>query len=42
MTCAGQWNPVAQDYADRLWVVAQPPNVAKAIADAAKPSDAHD
>jgi LPXTG-site transpeptidase (sortase) family protein len=24
MTCAGQWNPVAQDYSDRLWVVAQP------------------
>jgi LPXTG-site transpeptidase (sortase) family protein len=24
MTCAGDWNPVAQDYSDRLWVVAQP------------------
>jgi LPXTG-site transpeptidase (sortase) family protein len=42
MTCAGQWNPVAQDYSDRLWVVAQPPDVAKALVDAAKPPDAHD
>ncbi len=39
MTCAGQWNPVAQDYSDRLWVVAQPPDAAQALADAAKPSD---
>jgi LPXTG-site transpeptidase (sortase) family protein len=39
MTCAGQWNPVAQDYSDRLWVVAQPPDVAQALADGAKPTD---
>jgi LPXTG-site transpeptidase (sortase) family protein len=33
MTCAGTWNPVAQDYPDRLWVVAEPP-------DAVQPTDA--
>lgn len=26
MTCAGDWNPITQDYADRLWVVAEPTN----------------
>ena len=29
MTCAGQWNPVAQDYPDRLWVVAEPADTAR-------------
>jgi LPXTG-site transpeptidase (sortase) family protein len=24
MTCAGDWNPLTQDYSDRLWVIAQP------------------
>jgi LPXTG-site transpeptidase (sortase) family protein len=24
MTCAGDWNPVTRDYADRLWVIAEP------------------
>lgn len=24
MTCAGDWNPLTQDYSDRLWVTAQP------------------
>ncbi|MBV9173969.1 MAG: sortase [Chloroflexi bacterium] len=27
MTCAGTWNPIAQDYSDRLWVVAEPPGI---------------
>ncbi|MBV9596340.1 MAG: sortase [Chloroflexi bacterium] len=39
MTCAGQWNPVAQDYSDRLWVVAQPADAARAAPDAARPVD---
>jgi sortase (surface protein transpeptidase) len=26
MTCAGDWNPLTQDYSDRLWVIAQPSN----------------
>ena len=42
MTCAGQWNPVAQDYSDRLWVIAQPPDAAQPDADAAQPADGHD
>jgi LPXTG-site transpeptidase (sortase) family protein len=41
MTCAGQWNPVAQDYSDRLWIVAQPPDAAKPAPDAARPLDRH-
>jgi LPXTG-site transpeptidase (sortase) family protein len=24
MTCAGTWNPLTQDYSDRLWVIASP------------------
>jgi LPXTG-site transpeptidase (sortase) family protein len=24
MTCAGDWNPITQDYSDRLWVIAEP------------------
>jgi LPXTG-site transpeptidase (sortase) family protein len=24
MTCAGTWNPLAQDYSDRFWVIAEP------------------
>jgi hypothetical protein len=24
MTCAGDWNPLTQDYSDRLWVIARP------------------
>ena len=24
MTCAGDWNPLTQDYSDRLWVTAEP------------------
>ena len=30
MTCAGQWNPITRDYADRLWVIAEPPEAAAA------------
>ncbi|HEY2595213.1 MAG TPA: sortase [Chloroflexota bacterium] len=42
MTCAGQWNPVAQDYSDRLWVVAQQADaVAPSNAEAAGPADRH-
>lgn len=29
MTCAGDWNPITRDYADRLWVIAEPMDVAK-------------
>jgi LPXTG-site transpeptidase (sortase) family protein len=29
MTCTGQWNPVAQDYPDRLWVIAEPADTAR-------------
>ncbi len=28
MTCSGVWNPLLQDYSDRLWVVAEPPELA--------------
>ena len=24
MTCAGDWNPLTQDYSDRLWIMAKP------------------
>src|SRR5439155_7203604 len=30
MTCAGIWNPITRDYSERLWVVAEPPEQAKA------------
>jgi LPXTG-site transpeptidase (sortase) family protein len=30
MTCAGTWNPLARDYTDRLWVIAEPPELAAA------------
>lgn len=30
MTCAGLWNPFTHDYSERLWVVAEPPEQAKA------------
>jgi LPXTG-site transpeptidase (sortase) family protein len=29
MTCTGQYNPVTQDYSHRLWVVAEPPELAE-------------
>ena len=36
MTCAGVWNPFTQDYSERLWVVAEPPDqAAVTIANAA-------
>lgn len=28
MTCAGTWNPLARDYTDRLWVIAELPDQA--------------
>jgi LPXTG-site transpeptidase (sortase) family protein len=37
MTCAGTWNPLTQDYSDRLWVVAEPVDRADATA-SAKPT----
>jgi len=30
MTCAGDWDPITRDYADRLWVVAEPADSARA------------
>ena len=30
MTCTGTWNPITQDYSHRLWVVAEPPELAEA------------
>ena len=30
MTCIGAWNPVTGDYSHRLWVVAEPPELARA------------
>ena len=30
MTCIGAWNPFTQDYSDRLWGVAEPPELARA------------
>ena len=30
MTCAGSWNPLTQDYSHRVWVVAEPPELAEA------------
>jgi LPXTG-site transpeptidase (sortase) family protein len=28
MTCAGVWNPFTRDYSERLWVIAEPPELA--------------
>jgi hypothetical protein len=30
MTCTGDWNPLEQAYTDRLWIIAEPLNAAKA------------
>jgi hypothetical protein len=30
MTCVGAWNPLTGDYSHRLWVVAEPPDLARA------------
>ncbi|MCC7369701.1 MAG: sortase [Chloroflexi bacterium] len=30
LTCAGEWNPVEHDYSHRLWVVAEPAELAEA------------
>lgn len=29
MTCVGRWNPLTNDYSHRLWVVAEPPELAR-------------
>jgi LPXTG-site transpeptidase (sortase) family protein len=42
MTCAGQWNPVTQDYAERLWVVAQTADAVHAASETAAPADRRD
>lgn len=30
MTCAGAWNPLTRDYSHRVWIVAEPPELAEA------------
>jgi LPXTG-site transpeptidase (sortase) family protein len=30
MTCAGTWNPLTRDYSHRIWIVAEPPELAEA------------
>jgi LPXTG-site transpeptidase (sortase) family protein len=30
MTCSGIWNPLTSDYSHRLWVIAEPPDLARA------------
>jgi hypothetical protein len=30
MTCTGTWNPITDEYSHRLWVIAEPPDLAKA------------
>jgi hypothetical protein len=30
MTCVGDWDPIGHDYSHRLWVVAEPPELAEA------------
>ena len=30
MTCVGNWNPITHDYSHRLWVTAEPPELAQA------------
>jgi hypothetical protein len=29
MTCIGAWNPLTGDYSHRLWVIAEPPDLAR-------------
>jgi LPXTG-site transpeptidase (sortase) family protein len=39
MTCAGDWNPITRDYAERLWVIAEPSgSTAAALAPASTPT----
>jgi LPXTG-site transpeptidase (sortase) family protein len=35
MTCIGAWNPLTGDYSHRLWVIAEPPGLARATLAAA-------
>jgi LPXTG-site transpeptidase (sortase) family protein len=37
MTCAGDWDPVGHDYSHRLWVVAEPPELAAATLERDEP-----
>lgn len=37
MTCAGDWDPIAQDYSHRLWVVAEPAELAAATLERGEP-----
>jgi len=40
MTCAGTWNPLTQDYSDRLWVIAEPADSGRDIAAGTRPPPA--
>src|SRR5229473_4045481 len=49
MTCSGTWDPLAHNYSDRLWITAEPPDLAAvtivdnaAQARAATPTSARD
>jgi LPXTG-site transpeptidase (sortase) family protein len=35
MTCTGTWNPLTNEYSHRLWVIAEPPDLARATLAAA-------
>jgi LPXTG-site transpeptidase (sortase) family protein len=37
MTCAGDWDPINHDYSHRLWVVAEPPELAEATLERGEP-----
>jgi hypothetical protein len=37
MTCSGEWNPIEHDYSHRLWVVAEPVELAEATLKDGKP-----
>jgi LPXTG-site transpeptidase (sortase) family protein len=37
MTCAGDWDPIGHDYSHRLWVVAEPPELAEATLERGEP-----
>jgi LPXTG-site transpeptidase (sortase) family protein len=37
MTCAGEWDPVNHDYSHRLWVVAEPPELAEKTLEGGQP-----
>jgi LPXTG-site transpeptidase (sortase) family protein len=37
MTCAGEWDPINHDYSHRLWVVAEPPELAEKTLEGGEP-----